>query len=463
MSGHTTRLLPALAALLFAPLAWPAQEVARIPFIHAPDGTAGLGGGIRLGTDPYFSNAQKDDVVDLIPLYLFEGDYLFAHGTSGGVHVVHNDNFEFNIIGQFRFQHLSPGRDSYYEGLRRRKRSLDGGIELIGKGRWGELKIGYLHDALNRHKGEEISASYRYSFTRGRWSFSPYLEWNWADQKLTNYYFGVSADEARADRPAYTTTDSLGFGYGLNTTYQASDNLLLFANVGFLGLDSTVKDSPLVEEPMVTAAFVGGSYMFGNIDRADAPARRQKEWTWRINYGYQAEGNIIGEIDQGTLENSPFVDTEVGGITVSRLLSDGPRFDFYGRLALFRHFEEPLQEDFNSYAAYIMAVARNYSKWSGDELFRWGFGFGMNYAEHVPAVEVIKQSRKGDNTSHFLNYLELTLDYPLRRIVKKGFFSNCYAGLTVVHRSGIFGTAKILGDVAGGSDWITAHLECVRQ
>jgi hypothetical protein len=37
---------------------------------------------------------------------------------------------------------------------------------------------------------------------------------------------------------------------------------------------------------------------------------------------------------------------------------------------------------------------------------------------------------------------------------------NCYAGVTVVHRSGIFGTSDLLGDVAGGADWITAHLEC---
>jgi hypothetical protein len=37
---------------------------------------------------------------------------------------------------------------------------------------------------------------------------------------------------------------------------------------------------------------------------------------------------------------------------------------------------------------------------------------------------------------------------------------NCYAGLTVVHRSGIFGTSDLLGDVSGGADWITAHFEC---
>ena len=101
-----------------------------------------------------------------------------------------------------------------------------------------------------------------------------------------------------------------------------------------------------------------------------------------------------------------------------------------------------------------------YSPWSKEEVFRYGFGFGMSYAEKVPIAEQRKQASKGNNTSRFLNYLELQLDFPLRRLFKSKSMQNCYAGLTVVHRSGIFGTSDLLGDVAGGSDWITAHFEC---
>jgi hypothetical protein len=31
-----------------------------------------------------------------------------------------------------------------------------------------------------------------------------------------------------------------------------------------------------------------------------------------------------------------------------------------------------------------------------------------------------------------------------------------------VHRSGIFSNADLLDNVFGGSDWLTAHLECTR-
>ena len=49
--------LPAVVVLLSA-LAGPAHaqyEVAEIPFFHTPEGTAALGGGLRLGTDLYLA------------------------------------------------------------------------------------------------------------------------------------------------------------------------------------------------------------------------------------------------------------------------------------------------------------------------------------------------------------------------------------------------------------------------
>ena len=109
-----------------------------------------------------------------------------------------------------------------------------------------------------------------------------------------------------------------------------------------------------------------------------------------------------------------------------------------------------------------MAMGKGYSPWSGEELFRWGFGFGMSYADKVPIAEQRKQAAKDDNTAHFLNYLEMTLDFPLRKVSRARWLQSCYAGLTVVHRSGIFGTSDFLGNVSGGADWITAHLECKR-
>ena len=443
-----------------------AQEVADIPFISASPGTAALGGGLRFGQSPYFASDNQDQrQLDLIPLYLYEGKYLFARGTLGGIHILRNDTFEFSLYTRYRFQKLDPDRNIFYDGLEERKQSLDAGIELGLKQNWGEIKLDWVTDTLDRHNGQEVRFSYRYRFETGPWSISPFVSWTWQDANLTNYYFGVSESEARLGRPAYSPGESQWIGFGLNTAWHVSDRIVFFGNFVFGGADSEIVDSPLVEEAGFSSAFVGGTFLFGNTRKPSyiIDEERHGEWSWRINYGYQADGNIVSEIDQGDFSKSEVADTNIAGFTLSKLLSEGKRVDFLGRLAVFRHFEEDEGNGtFSSYAAYISAMGKGYSPWSKEEWFRWSFGFGMSYAESVPIAEQRKQAAKGDNTSHFLNYLEMTLDFPLHRVSKTSWLKDCYAGLSIVHRSGIFGTSDFLGDVAGGADWITAHLECTR-
>ncbi len=161
------------SAVLLAGMA-SAQEVAEIPFFHGPEGTAALGGGIRVGQSPYLATDSEDQrKMDLIPLYLFEGKYLFARGTAGGVHLFRNDAFQINALARYRFQKLDPDSNEFYSGLEEREQSLDAGIELGVKQPWGELKLDWVTDTLGRRKGQETRFSYRYRFQKGPWSFSP--------------------------------------------------------------------------------------------------------------------------------------------------------------------------------------------------------------------------------------------------------------------------------------------------
>jgi outer membrane protein len=467
---NTCRLL-ASSLLVFMFLASHAksQEVAEIPFFNAPPGTTALGGGIRLGQSPYLASDNEDQrEFDLIPLYLYEGDYVFFRGTAAGVHFVKNDNWEVNLYGRYRFQKLDPDRNEFYEGLDERKQTLDAGLQIRSTRPWGDVRVSWITDTLDRHNGQEIELAYRYHFEAGPWTISPFISLSWQDANLTNYYFGVSPSEERLpDRPAYLPGESQWLNFGLNTAWQMTDRVTLFGNFGFGGTDSEVVNSPLVEETGFSAVFIGGTYTFGNTKRPDyiIDSERRGEWSWRVNYGYQADGNIVSEIDQGDFSKSSLVDTNIAGFTLGKLLSEGKRTDFVGKVSMYRHLEEDAGNgNFWSWAAYITARGKGYSPWTKKEVFRWGFGFGMSYAENVPIAEQLKQTGEGasGNTSHFLNYLEMTLDFPLQRVSKANWLQNCYAGLTVVHRSGIFGTSDILGDVSGGADWITAHLECTR-
>lgn len=461
------KLVCVTCSLLLATIAR-GQEVAEIPFFDAPEGTVGLGGGLRGGQNPYFATDNEDQrQKDLIPLYLYQGKHVFFRGTVGGIHFMRNETYEINLYAKYRFQKLDPDSNVFYEGLEERKQTLDAGFQFRMKRKWGDLNLHWVTDTFDRHNGQEVQLGYRYRFEAGPWSISPFAAITWQDDNLTNYYFGVSEEEAVPGRPAYQPGESQWLSFGVNTAWHATDRIVLFGNVVFAGTETDVINSPLVEEAGFSQLFIGGTYIFGNARKPDyiMDEERQGEWAWRVNYGYQADGNIVSEIDQGDFSESTVAETNIAGLTLSKLLTAGNRVDLLGNIAIFRHLEEDEGNgNFNSYALYVVARGRGFSPWSKEEVFRWGLGFGMSYADTVPIAEQRKQTGTGadGNTSHFLNYMEMSLDFPLRRISKANWLQSCYAGLTIVHRSGIFGTSDILGDVSGGADWFGAHLECTR-
>jgi len=86
----------------------------------------------------------------------------------------------------------------------------------------------------------------------------------------------------------------------------------------------------------------------------------------------------------------------------------------------------------------------------------------LSYAQRIPLVEQLKQDNKGAKSNRLLTYLEWTVDFPIDALIRSKLVRNCFVGVTVVHRSGFFSWSRINDDVRGGSDYYTAHLECLR-
>ena len=432
-------------------------------------GTVGLGFGWRWGDSPYvgiddIGSEFSDNDYDLMPFYYYEGKYLFAHGSTAGVHLLDRNGFKLDAILDYRFDRLEPERSSFFSTVEAREQSLDGGVQLGWEQPWGELSLSWVTDTTDKHNGEEVDLTYRFTQTYDRWVLSSFVSYLHQDSDLVSYYYNVSAAESRDDLPEYSAGASQRWRAGINTSYAWSKRMRLFANFSYDWLGDEISDSPLVDESGLYSVMVGLAYGFGNtLDNSGSGRRdsaRAGEWSWRINYGYTAE-ETFHKVHRGQLQRSDDVDTNLVGLTVGKLLVDGRRVDYWGKVSLNRRLERDEQEDFFELNAYVMAMGTGYSPWSNREMFRYGFGYGFSYADKVPAVEQIKQAKRGENTSHFLNYLEAQVDFPLRNLFGDGgWWRDCYAGLTLVHRSGIFGQVDILGNVSGGSDVVTGHLEC---
>ncbi|MBA57505.1 MAG: hypothetical protein CMK89_23895 [Pseudomonadales bacterium] len=456
------------ALLMISSVTWADNQVTQIPFSDLAPGSVGLGAGFRNGDSPYrfvdsVSSLENDNMRDMMPLYLYEGKYLFFHGTRAGVHLW-NGEVSVDAVAQYRFDRLEPEVDDFYRTVDKRSQALEGGLAVKTNLDNHGLYFSLLADVQSRHNGYVSDLTYRYTWQRSRLTLSPYLSLIYQSQELVDYYYGVDAHESRVDLPEYEADATSFVRVGLNSSYRLWDNWYLFANLSWEDLANEVSDSPLVDEDQIYATFVGFHYNFGNVYEprsGKSSGDTIKDWSWRVQAGYQAQGTFH-KSHRGDLQRSRDVHAYLAGVTLGKKVYDGSILDFWGKFSMNRRFENDLQDNFWDYSVYLMMMGTGYSPWSNRELFRYGFGFGFDYAQRIPMVEQIKQADKEQNTSHFLNYLEAQVDFPLRNLTSAESVRNCYVGMSLIHRSGIFATSDILGNVSGGSDVVAGHLECVR-
>lgn len=440
------------------------NQVTDIPFSGIEPGSVGLGAGRRIGTSPYkyietVSSLLNDKNSDLVPLYLYEGKYFFARGTSAGLHL-YKSQLQLDLLAHYRFDRLETDANEFYNGVNERQQTTEGGLALTVAG----LNLTWLNDLQSRHNGQEVSLTYRFNWNKGNFQLSPYVSLIYQDSDLVNYYYAVSDEESRSDLPVYTTGSTNINRVGINTTYYLLENWLLFLNLSVENLGSEIYNSPLVDRDRLNSAYLGFSYTFGNAYKTisqNNAISNLSGWSWRIHGGYTAE-ETFHKVHRGYIKPAEDIDTYLAGITLGRLLSDGEQADFWLKASINRRLENDYQNNFNEYNFYVMAMGAGYSPWSDREVFRYGFGFGFSYADKIPYIEQVKQARRGGSTSHFLNYLEAQLDFPMRNFSDAESVKDCYLGLTIIHRSGIFATSDMLGNVAGGSDVLAGHIECKR-
>ena len=88
---------------------------------------------------------------------------------------------------------------------------------------------------------------------------------------------------------------------------------------------------------------------------------------------------------------------------------------------------------------------------------RLGAAEGASYTYGTLYVEKLESQKKGGNLSHYLNYLELSLDCDLGKLVKYEPLKDLYLGFVIKHRSGVFGLINNV--VHGGSNYEAVYLE----
>lgn len=117
-------------------------------------------------------------------------------------------------------------------------------------------------EVTGKHNGSEITAAISSRQMLGRFPLALTAGVSWKDANLSNYLYGVGANEVIAGRAAYTVGESITPYLGATMTIPLSDNVAAFGTVRASFLPDTVKNSPIVSGNVAVSTLFGVTYRF---------------------------------------------------------------------------------------------------------------------------------------------------------------------------------------------------------
>lgn len=123
--------------------------------------------------------------------------------------------------------------------------------------------------------------------------------------------------------------------------------------------------------------------------------------------------------------------------------------------------ERGYQDDGYGVTAFIKAHYRWELPWTDKEI-RLGLGEGLSYVSRIPVSEQRDFAKKGAESEKLMNYVEWTIDLPLRQfeplhgLFQGGAIEEMSLGFLVWHRSSVFG---IFSETGGGVNFMGFSLE----
>ena len=180
-----------------------------------------------------------------------------------------------------------------------------------------------------------------------------------------------------------------------------------------------------------------------------------EKYSMRIAYGKSSVSDLgevlIGQIDSDVADLRTL--SLDGGYLLTHNLWDMP-LDLYVKSSLSYFDEAGVQDAIYEVTLYIK-LYYNFTPYN--QKIRFGFGEGGSYTTGILLTEASFAQEHNDHTSHYLNYLDISLDIDMGTLFKSKILQNTYIGVLIKHRSGIFG---LINNVKhGGSNYNCVMIE----
>ena len=244
--------LLALASVVCSPalaLAQPPQAPvpATPPSVAPPTDHLDLAVGFGVVTSPRPYIGASEAVIP-VPSVNVRYKWLFAEGIRGGAQFLRQGRLAGNVYLQANFEGLDPEDSPFLEGMEKRSISADAGVEIVYRARPVGFRVNVLSDVLGKNNGQEFSVQAVTGAPLGSRGFLlASIGPRWISANRVDYNYGVRANEATPDRPAYTGTASWNWDLTLGATVRLKGKWSLFALFSREAFGRPIEDSPIVD------------------------------------------------------------------------------------------------------------------------------------------------------------------------------------------------------------------------
>ncbi len=243
-------LVAASAALLSVPrpsIAQQQQDAAATPWA--------VGLGVATSQRPYAGDSNKTIP---FPFVSYENGWFRIAGIGADLKLGAAGPFTFALRAKYALADgYKSGDAPILNGMQDRKGSLWLGPAVQWNSDVAKLSFEVLGDTLGKSKGIEARFGAEHDFHAGSFMFTPHAAAEFVDRKYVDYYYGVTAAEAAADRPAYAGRSTVNLEAGLRTAFVVDKANSVFVDAGVKALGKGITDSPLVDRK-TTASFAAG-------------------------------------------------------------------------------------------------------------------------------------------------------------------------------------------------------------
>jgi outer membrane protein len=217
---------------------------------------------VTAANSSFYQDMDKEYYI--LPLVIAENDRFYLQGVQGGYRFFQDDEDQSLALEIRRTfdGYISDDSDALV-GMADRDAAWEAGLAYEIGIAGGQVKTKLMQDISDTHNG--FSARFEYErpiWTNDALMVSWYAGSEYWNSKKTNYYFGVTPEEATAARSVYTTDESYSLFLGSNAIKHIKNDISVIASAEYLQVTDAIYDSPLTTRKDQWSTYIGVFYQF---------------------------------------------------------------------------------------------------------------------------------------------------------------------------------------------------------